>query len=105
MTFSSFVTVARCHDDGAEHIRCGGAAGSEEHGPDRRPSAELGGGPEEQPVRGHPAQPQPQPHWPIWRSHPAGHSESEASGQRLTVSPRAHRAMLQHILRMNNNRI
>lgn len=101
-TLSWFVTVARRHDDGAEHIRWGGAAGSEEHGPDRRPPAEPGGSPEEQPVRGRAAQPQPQPHRPLRRSHPAGRSESEASGQRLTVSPGLRWSPLRQNLRKNN---
>lgn len=81
-------SVAGRHDDGAEHVGRGGAARSEEHGPDRRPPADPGRGSEEQPVRGHAAQPQPERHRAVRRSHPAGRSEGEASGQRITVSPK-----------------
>lgn len=105
MVSSCFVTVAWRHDDSPEHIRWGRAAGSEEHRPDRWPSAEPGRGPEEQHVWGHTAQPQPQPHWPIWCSHPAGRSASEASGHRLTVSPRNHWSTFQQHLREEDNRI
>lgn len=89
--------VARRHDAGTKNIRRGGTAGSEEHRLDRWPAAQPGGGPEEQPVRGHSAQPQPQPHRPVRGSHPARRPESKASGQRAAVSPRICGLILQHL--------
>lgn len=89
--------VARRHDAGTKNIRWGGTAGSEEHRLDGWPAAQPGGGPEEQPVRGHAAQPQPQPHRPVRGSHPARCPESKASGQRAAVSPRIRGLILQHL--------